>query len=315
MSEHLSLDMTSNDDAIANDSVNDARSSDYPVTFPLTQQRSVSTKTLSQFPAALVPTSQGARSVSYRNHSLERVSANHNGLGHARGVMNTIAVSGPWSCLLRTLCFANPIGEARGAACAIWALAETLRDLPSVERSTARVALAEVNTRGEVLVGSTGAFHAVASSNDEAELVWELIGWLQASAIGVEDSLEDDNPLPFATGVSPRPVAAPAWLSELQDVQDNTPLSTLNELSDWLEEHLRIPREQQSSEIGRWARQHRRLSQSREGQLIEQLGVALTRLSIGPGVRTPPKVDAWKWLASAALMATTVGIASRLLFH
>lgn len=281
-----------------------------PVSPEPSSHRQPSSKTLSQFPAA--------RLASPPERTLDGgwlAPAPSSSRVPVLGPKSSLLSKTLWSHFVRALCHANPIGEARGAACAVWALAETLRDLPNSERSAGAIALAEVNTRGEVTLGG-GTRHVNARLIAEPELVSELVSWLRAAAKGVEDPLGEEEFAPASHASSAHLEASSLdWSTQLVEGLERHPFETLDDLCNWLEENLGVLREHQAEQIGRWARQHRRLAQSREGRLVEELGVALKRLSLGPQASSPSRFGIKIWLASLALLLTTVGVVSRLLLR
>lgn len=223
----------------------------------------------------------------------------------ASSINLSLGPEAPSTLPLRFLFEGNPPSLWLGAACALFALSETLCELPEPERLTVSIGESEVNGRGELSLG----YHKPPTTNDaaptEASVVEELVQRL------VRATLDDASPTTHGDRAATSPI--PDWLRQLH-AGEHRPAS-IPEFAMWLGVQINLPRSQQTEEIRQWVRRRRRMAQTHEGMLMRQLGGALACLSTSPQVTRPTqKQNGWVWL-SALVIVLGVGVAAQLLLR
>lgn len=211
----------------------------------------------------------------------------------------------PSALPLRFLSEGNPPNLWLGAACALFALAETLCELPEAERLTVSISESEVNARGELIL----VYHKTSASDTaaptESSVVEELVHRL------LRATLDDASTTALDDKAAASPI--PDWLRQLH-AGEHRPAS-IPEFAMWLGVQLNLPRSQQAEEIRQWVRKRRRMAQTHEGMLMRQLGGALACLSSSPQVTKPTQRQiGWVWL-SALVIVLGVGVAAHLLLR
>jgi hypothetical protein len=211
----------------------------------------------------------------------------------------------PAALPLRFLSEGNPPSLWVGAACTLFALAETLCELPESERLTVSISESEVNARGELILVHRATSSPEAAAYTEATVVEELVQrLLRATADDTSGATSEDQ---AATS------ALPDWLRQLHSGEHRP--ASIAEFAMWLGVQLNLPRSQQADEIRQWVRKRRRMAQTHEGMLMRQLGGALACLSTSPQVTKPTqRQNAWMWL-SALVIVLGVGVAAHFLLR